>query len=177
MIQIYTIRDCDTVVDINMKVYNNLNNIYTFIELNSDKIVDINTDLTQYIGDILYYDASLLKKETIILNDKNSTTLTTVEKQSIYDLCIQQYGNLDNLYQFLLDNKIDSIDDFNISLTSVIIDNTKIKSNHLREYFEKNNIKIITCSDIVLKKFDYLLLETDGYILLEDNSKIIIKNG
>lgn len=129
---------------------------------------DLNTD-------DLIYDDSYIEDKTIQL-ELNVTAqnpiyyVTGKENQSIFDLCIMNYGNLDKLTEMLKDNSnLVSINDIDVSLKQVIFNEKKLVDAYVVFNINKKRYSFAT-----IEKSSYLLLE-DGYYLLQENGfKILL---
>ena len=163
----YNVRFDETVVDIVSKTLKNLNDVYSFIV--SNNLSSIEEVLN--VGEVLKYDTSLIQFEDTNLK-LNPTyinefkTFKTFENQSIFDLCLNKYGTLNELSTFIVENNFDGIDDNNCNLKSVQIQNSKYDKT-----YSKNNFVTLYDENIVFDE-NFLLLNTGSYVLLTNNNKI-----
>jgi len=68
----------------------------------------------------------------------------SVEKQTIYDVCLQTYGSLDLLNKLITENSIDSIDIDIISGTSFIWDEKLVIDQKRNQTLTDSNIIMAT---------------------------------
>lgn len=164
----YNVRYDETVIDVVSKTLGNLNNVYSFIVLNGlSSIEDV-----LFVGQVLNYDTTLIQfnDTNLKLNAKNVDeykTFKTYDNQSIYDLCLNKYGNLDELANFILHNKFDGIDDNDCQLKSVVVLNSKFDKT-----YSKNNFVTLYKPVTIVEEESLLLLNTGDYVLLTNNNKI-----
>jgi hypothetical protein len=172
-IKLYKIKSDETVIDTIISTYCYLDGAYDFILLNNlDSIESILTPT-----DSLSYDTTLInfKPSQLYLGENIQATtkvVKTFDNQSIYDVCLQNYGSLDTMYEFITNNDFINVDDSDVQLKDVIIKRTLEVENY--SLLPK---KFATLNRVIeeLNKY-YILLENDFYLLFEDGFKIEQEN-
>lgn len=93
----------------------------------------------------------------------------TLANQSIYDVCLQLYGSLDNLVSMIAINNYGGLNDSNIQTRKVIFDLVLRQDSLLGKYNFQNNINYatnyVTPQPLV---YSFELREEGGYELRED---------
>jgi len=93
----------------------------------------------------------------------------TQSGQSIYDVCLQLYGTLDELVSMMALNQIGGLSDSNIQGHSIIFEMAKRQDSLLGRNNFQNNITYATLYVNALPiTFSYELREEGGYELRED---------
>lgn len=158
-----------TIFDLALYCYNDATLVYNLINENSF-ITDILMDLT---GLTLFYTPIESVKYEAKQNTKVLNKVVTIKQnQSLFDLSLQYYGDVENVYSLIQSNTyLDSIlsDNFNgnvLNYTSEI--------NYVNNYYSKNLINIGTKPQITIEESNYLLQEDGSYLLQEDGFKIIL---
>lgn len=158
-----------TIFDLALYCYNDATLVYNLINENSF-ITDILMDLT---GLTLFYTPIESVKYEAKQNIKVLNKVVTIKQnQSLFDLSLQYYGDVENVYNLIQSNTyLDSIlsDNFNgnvLNYTSEI--------NYVNNYYSKNLINIGTKPQITIEESNYLLQEDGSYLLQEDGFKIIL---
>lgn len=158
-----------TIFDLALYCYNDATLVYNLINENSF-ITDILMDLT---GLTLFYTPIESVKYEAKQNTQTLNKVVTIKQnQSLFDLSLQYYGNVENVYNLIQSNTyLDSIlsDNFNgnvLNYTSEI--------NYVNNYYSKNLINIGTKPQITIEESNYLLQEDGAYLLQEDGFKIIL---
>lgn len=158
-----------TIFDLALYCYNDATLVYNLINENSF-ITDILMDLT---GLTLFYTPIESVKYEAKQNTKVLNKVVTIKQnQSLFDLSLQYYGDVENVYSLIQSNNyLDSIlsDNFNgnvLNYTSEI--------NYVNNYYSKNLIDIATKPQITIEESNYLLQEDGSYLLQEDGFKIIL---
>ena len=64
------------------------------------------------------------------------------DNQNMYDIVVQEFGDIEKLFVFLNDNTL-SLGDFLSSGQEVIINNEREGNETIKEYFLNNNIKLM----------------------------------
>lgn len=168
----YNARFGETVIDVVSKTLKNLDNVYSFIVQNNLNSIEE----VLAVGVALNYDTSLIKfkdtnlglVQTVISDFK---TFKTLDNQSVYDLCLNKCGNLDELANFIVENNFDGINDDDCKLKNVVVSNSKFDN----KYSKKNFVTLYIPDKTVIEE-EFLILNTGDYILQTNNYKIKI-NG
>ena len=159
-----------SIFDIALYCYNNATLVYNLINENSI-ITDINMNLTGL--NLVYTPIEIIKYEAKENPNKVNKVVTIKKEQSLFDLSLQYYGDVENDYDLIQSNSyLDSIltDNFNANVL-----NYTSKVNYVNSYFSKNLIDIATKPQgIIIEGSNYLLQEDGSYLLQENGFKIIL---
>ena len=159
-----------TIFDIALYCYNDATLVYNLINENSI-ITDILMNLTGYT--LVYTPVEIVKNEAEQNTKKLNKIVTIKQNQSIFDLSLQYYGSIENVYDLIQSNSyFDSIltDNFNANVL-----NYTSETNYVNSYFSKNLIDIATKPNgITIEGSNYLLQEDGSYLLQENGFKIIL---
>lgn len=159
-----------SIFDIALYCYNDATLVYNLINENSI-ITDINMNLTGL--NLVYTPIEIIKYEAKENPNKVNKVVTIKKEQSLFDLSLQYYGDVENVYDLIQSNSyLDSIltDNFNSNVL-----NYTSEVNYVNSYFSKNLIDIATKPQgIIIEGSNYLLQEDGSYLLQEDNFKIIL---
>jgi len=159
-----------TIFDIALYCYNDATLVYNLINENSI-ITDILMNLTGYT--LVYTPIEIVKNEAEQNVKKINKIVTIKQNQSIFDLSLQYYGTIENVYDLIQSNSyFDSIltDNFNANVL-----NYTSETNYVNSYFSKNLIDIATKPNgITIEGGNYLLQEDGSYLLQENGFKIIL---
>jgi hypothetical protein len=159
-----------SIFDIALYCYNNATLVYNLINENSI-ITDINMNLTGL--NLVYTPIEIIKYEAKENPNKVNKVVTIKKEQSLFDLSLQYYGDVENVYDLIQSNSyLDSIltDNFNANVL-----NYTSEVNYVNSYFSKNLIDIATKPQgIIIEGSNYLLQEDGSYLLQENGFKIIL---
>lgn len=159
-----------TIFDIALYCYNDATLVYNLINENSI-ITDILMNLTGYT--LVYTPIEIVKNEAEQNTKKINKIVTIKQNQSIFDLSLQYYGSIENVYDLIQSNSyLDNIltDNFNANVL-----NYTSEVNYVNSYFSKNLIDIATKPQgIIIEGSNYLLQEDGSYLLQENGFKIIL---
>lgn len=97
--------------------------------------------------------------------------ITVLERQSVWDLAVQEYGSSEGVYQLILDNPELNFEVTPTPGTKIKIDDTKILNKDTVNYFKEKGVKPANDS---LWINSALLMEDGFFILNEDGTKLII---
>lgn len=142
-------------------------------------ITSIDYDFTANPGYELVYDTTFVKKKPQILTQNVSKAVSDVREskcvadQSIFDICLQTYGDLNQLFKLIKENEIDSINEANFLGKSVKFTFSNVSDIGFFNMLSNNKIKIAT-SETKDSSINFLLQESGFHLLLEDGSKIIL---
>lgn len=163
------IRDAETVVDVVARIYGSLDNLYAFIQANELDNIDevlVSTEQLNYDTTLVNFNANQLYVSQVFT--PSTFKVKTYDYQSIYDICLQNYGTLDELLTFLQYNNIGSIDDAALNLSAMTIDNSKYN----KIYKDLNIFCTLSAEAEAVQLSGFLLLNTRGYVLNNDSGKI-----
>jgi len=111
---IYTIKTPSDIFSLVMSVYGTLQQSCKLVSDNSGLIPSFNSDISSLAGQALQYESTLVKTSlppvSVIPTPPSPVTQynwTGREGQSIFDVCIQTYGILDNQIKLMNDNNVD----------------------------------------------------------------------
>ncbi len=159
-----------SIFDIALYCYNDATLVYNLINENSI-ITDINMNLTGL--NLVYTPIEIIKYEAKENPNKVNKVVTIKKEQSLFDLSLQYYGDVKNVYDLIQSNSyLDSIltDNFNANVL-----NYTSEVNYVNSYFSKNLIDIATKPNgITIEGSNYLLQEDGSYLLQENGFKIIL---
>ncbi len=134
-----------TIFDIALYCYNDASLTYNLINENSI-ITDILMDLTGL--NLVYTPIEIIKNEAIQNTNKLNKIVTIKQNQSVFDLTLQYYGNVESVYDLIQNNSyFDSIltDNFNANIL-----NYTSEINYVNNFFSKNLIDIATKPNVLI---------------------------
>jgi hypothetical protein len=134
----------------------------------------IDLDADDLFGQELTYTAGLKRVKPVFPEPEmrvSETIYTTRERQSVYDLAIQLYGDLSKIGNIL--NYFPNLDD-NITVGSEIT--LSDQEDPMAVYFKDRQIIVSTDLDM-MSEDSFLLLQTGDFILFRNGGKIILQNG
>ena len=148
MLSVYKIQDGETIFDVAIATYGSLEQVYKLIQDNSAVIEDIDSELdlvTQPNLQLTYDDtfvepASQESRQIPVVAVKNIYQIR--EGQTIFDIALTLYGNLEKVYQIIQDN-IESIPYINQRImagTTLSFNPDEIDDFVLTDYLIKNNV-------------------------------------
>lgn len=106
----------------------------------------------------------------------NTTVFTSIPNQSVYDVVLQTYGDLNKAYKLMQDSGFANINYYPLPNTNFTYDKTLQKDAIFAAYLSKKGIVINTVTS-TKTSINYLLQENGFDFLLEDNSgKIELEN-
>lgn len=77
------------------------------------------------------------------------STVTVKNGQDLFDVCLQEYGTLDLLAQFLAENNL-SIDDYLSSGQQLTINNENVGNLRVKNSFQKSNFVVMNADQTAL---------------------------
>lgn len=148
-----------------------LDQAVSFIKQNPN--YDLSTDFSSLPSTTLSYDNSLVQtsipSEVVSTQSTTNSTTGTVtgyDGQSLLDLILLSYGNLDYSIKFLKDNSnLDSINDSQLSQKEFTYDNTLIQDSLLFNSNSINNVVYNTGINVVVNISTSYILTEDSFIL------------
>lgn len=106
----YTIKYGESLVDVSLKLYGDISYVFDLIKLNP---ILQNIDNTAIVG--LEIDYNTIEKQPIIAAikpvKKVVKNVTILDKQNIFDLSLQIYGTIENVFDVLKLSGVESIND------------------------------------------------------------------
>lgn len=144
MVKDHKILENQSIYDVANITLGGFDNIYIgLIQQNTiiDSIdFDLNTIATQnLLYDDIYYKSPTLQIQLDVPTSSSTTIYKGLENQSIYDVVLMNYGGLDNIYSFIQNNDLVSINDLSVAYKSLIFDNTKILNETLVKNVSNKN--------------------------------------
>ncbi len=152
MLNEYNIQDGETIFDVAIATYGSLEQVYKLIQENP-VIENINSplDLVSHPGLSLLYDESFVSPETqeerkVPEVVQPQEQYETSEGQSIFDLALNMYGDLESVYSIIKENtSVISYINANIPAGSKLVYKKGNSDNYtLKDYLDQNNIIINT---------------------------------
>jgi hypothetical protein len=152
MPSVYKIQDGDTIFDVAIATYGSLEEVYKLIQDNSTKIVSIDSelDLVAQPNLQLAYDETFVEPESQEDRQVPAVEVKNIyivkEGQTIFDIALTLYGNVEKAYQIMQDN-IESIPYINqkIRAGTLLTFNTDNADDFvLIDYLIKNNVVMNT---------------------------------
>lgn len=149
MPSVYKIIDGQTIFDAAIETYGSLEQVYKLIQENPE-IDSIDFDLLENPGISVGYDETFNAPETQeerkVPQVPKSTTYFVKDGQTIFDLALGLYGNLEKVYKIIKDNE-NIIPYINKSLSAgknIVVTPEEADDTTLTSYFIKNNITLNT---------------------------------
>jgi hypothetical protein len=163
------VKQTQTIFDMALLAYNDASMAYTLIQEN-DNIENILYDIVGL--DVVYTPVKIIKFEAVSNSKKVNNVVTIKAEQTIFDLSLQYYGDVEKVYYLVQDNNfIDSL------LSSDIVGETltlRDVKNYVTDWYVKNRVNVGTKPTKPKDLNDYLLQENGYYLLQENGYKIIL---
>ena len=138
-----------SIYDLMLATYGSLELTYKLIQENSN-ITSLDFDFDANPNEIIEYDNTYvvvipvqLKRNAIIV-EVSEGSISTVDRQTLFDLCLMSYGNLENLYKLIVDNSISTVDEVNLNGRVLIFEKTFINDNILYNWVNKYSVIMCT---------------------------------
>ena len=148
----------------------NINNL--FIILNENEI-NVDSELTA--GQEIVIPSTSNNIENFIIssfqNLQQVTNYIIKTGQTIFDLTLQFFGDIEQLFKFNFDNSFD-ISTILISGQNVIINNFQLGNESVKKFVNLNNL--ILCNSIEISSLQYLETESGVIITTEDGQGILV---
>jgi hypothetical protein len=162
------VKQNQTIFDMALLAYNDASMAYDLIQGN-DNIENILTDIAGL--NVVYTPVKIIKFEAVSNSRKVNNLVTIKAEQTIFDLSLQYYGDVEKVYDLVQDNNfIDSV------LSSEIVGKTltlRDVKNYVTDWYVKNRVNVGT-KPITQIDSNYYLLQENGYYLLQENGYKII---
>ena len=164
------VKQGQNIFDMALLAYNDASMVYDLIQEN-DNIENILTDVVGL--DVVYTPVKIIKFEAVSNAKKINNVVTIKAEQTIFDLSLQHYGDVEKVYDLVHDNDfIDSV------LSSDIVGETltlRDVKNYVTDWYIKNRVNVGT-KPTMQKDLNSYLLQENGYYLLQENGyKIILE--
>jgi hypothetical protein len=134
---IYTAKSEDTIFDVALLAYQDASRVLDIL-LNNPQIDNVNSDLTGV--SITYIPEVITTKESIKTASILPKNVTISFDQSVFDIALQYYGGVENVFKFIVENGIDNI---NSDITGLKLKYTQ-NNTYIPLYFRINNKNIAT---------------------------------
>ena len=148
----------------------NINNL--FIILNENEI-NVDSELTA--GQEIVIPSTSNNIENFIIssfqNLQQVTNYIIKTGQTIFDLTLQFFGDIEQLFKFNFDNSFD-ISTILISGQNFIINNFQLGNESVKKFVNLNNL--ILCNSIEISSLQYLETESGVIITTEDGQGILV---
>lgn len=173
----YKIVENQNIYDVANILLGGFDNIYVGLIQPNDVISSINFDLNtiatkNIIYDDIYYSSSTLQLQLNIANTTSIVEKIGLENQSIYDVVLMNYGGLNNIYKFIQDNDLISINELNVSFKSVIFDKNVVENLSLTKSIKSKGYIFGT----LLKKHGRIRITQNNKIRITQDGKIRVVN-
>ena len=159
-----TVKTGQTIFDVAL-LSGNIENVYTIIQ-DSGLDVGVSSDFTG--KSLIYTESDKPIKEATKLESVKQKVVTIRKEQSIFDLSLQYYGSVENVYSLIQNNSfIDSVidDEFSKNVLNYAELNTAIPL-----FFRTNNFILGTNKP----RMEFLLTELGEFINTENDEAIIL---
>jgi len=135
----YKVKDNQDMFSVSNLLLNGLDNIvFGLVKPSNKSLISTLTPL-----EVLTYDDSyeIVNIIQIGLNEVKASTQYKVEgleNQSTFDVCLMNYGNLDNLFKMISDNtNIVSVTDIDAAYKTFTLDSNKVNNNYIKNTIVK----------------------------------------
>jgi len=166
----YTIKYGESIFDVSTKIYGNINNVFYLILLNP--ILD-NVNNTNITGLTINYvdipQSRFITKTNEIFKPQKSVTIK--ENQSIFDVSLQIYGNIEQVFDIVNNSEIDNINETEIKGITYKYDynNTKFVN-----YFSSKKVVITTLRKVTTEGIIDGNFVWDGTYIIWDGSNSLV---
>lgn len=125
------------------------------------------------IYDNLYEQQSTIQLQLTAPQEITEYVVKGKEAQSVFDLCIMNYGNLDKMFTMIQDNtNIVSINDVDVSMKDINFSTKKVTEAYVPAQINKRRYEFAT---VVKLNVNALLNEDGSFILQEDGFYILLE--
>lgn len=168
-IKVYIGQEKETLYDMAIKLYNDARGVSDILRLNPT--IDLNA--ATYFGTGISYDDSIIYRKEVTIAEppiEIRPDWAVQVGQSVYDLALQIYGDLDRLADIVKQLS-------NIDINVPVPFGTTIEQETTNNYLAKTlfSQKIVATSLPVLAYDSFIITETSFYILTEDGYRIPIE--
>lgn len=169
MLQEVKIQQQQDLFDIALLAYNDASKVYDLILNNPD----LDSLIVSNVGKTVTYEPiKIFKKSAVAIKQNINKVVTIKAEQTIFDLSLQHYGSVENVYNLIQDNSfLDSIINVEISGNTLNLSDFK---NFVSSYYKKYNINVGTKPIGIIDTNEYLLQENGYKILQENGYKILL---
>lgn len=175
MASTYKVIQGQNLYDVCVQLYGNLSRLYQLISDNT--FIDSWSYQLQGGEEVLYHPElyNIIPREVYASAEIASTTtsITGQDRQSIYDILILSYGRMEDLMKLLQANGISNADIVEANEKTFIFDKSEI--DDIQQYNALTKIarkKLATLYVATSQYSRFVLMESDGYVLLENGDKI-----
>lgn len=164
-----------TIFDLTINTINDFDNVYGLILSNP---VLKNIESLPVGVEIIYTPPpvtppvinSQVPQDTITSKDYFSSN-----NQTVYDIVLQTYSDLDFTYKLIEDSNFSNIQTYPVPTSLFKFNPQLIANNSLINYLNKNGLIINTRTDFISNDTNFLLQDDGFFLLQDDGSKIIWK--
>lgn len=165
----YIVKYNESIIDISVKLYGSVNYVFDLINWNP-LLIDINNG--SIVGLELYYEPILISsfKSIEILNPAPKKNVTIKDFQSIFDLSLQIFGSVENVFDVV---KLANIESINETENTGIIFKYDYLAFKTPKYLSEKNINISTKYPLnpqnyrILEDYDIRITEDGHFRILE----------
>jgi hypothetical protein len=172
-----------SIFDIALYCYNDATLVYNLISENSI-ITDINMNLTGL--NLVYTPIEIIKYEAKENPNKVNQLVTIRKEQSLFDLSLQYYGSVDNVYDlpysegvtygdiFLQAEKDFSIYNFELADVKDLMEQFRMLKTEVNKLIEKNNVTV-AYHMVVKSSHVFNLLDSRGALSVSQRAGYILE--
>lgn len=136
----YTIKTGESIYDVSVKIYGDISYSIDLIKLNPDLVNLNNADIS---GLTIAYE--IIEKTDFkpvkVVTESTQKLVTIGENQSVFDLSLQMYGSLDEVFKVISLSGVENLNDNEIKGVTF---NYDYVNGIVQNYFNDKNIKIAT---------------------------------
>ena len=138
-----------SIYDLMLATYGLLELTYKLIQENAN-ITSLDFDFDANPNETIEYDNTFVVSVPAQLDRSSTVTevteasINTVDRQTLFDLCLMSYGNLENLYKLIADNSISTVDEVNLNGRVITFDKTLISDNIVYNWINKYGVVMCT---------------------------------
>lgn len=148
----YSVKYGESLIDVIMNTYGDLNQAFRLIQDNDIENLDI--DLNDFPDINIEYEIIPKVPADLKVNsslDTNTTlTLKAINRQSLFDIALMTYGKIDNIFLLIQDNGVANLNDAAIDQVIFSFDSTLISDYFVYLRNRNNNIRYGTAEIDVL---------------------------
>lgn len=135
----YKVKDNQDMFSVSNLLLNGLDNIvFGLVKPSNKSLISTLVPLEVLTYDDAYEIVNVIQ---IGLNEVSTSTQYKVEgleNQSIFDVCLMNYGNLDNMFKMISDNlNIVSVTDISAAYKTFTLDSNKVNNNYIKNTIVK----------------------------------------
>lgn len=161
----YTIKYGETLFDVTINIYGKIDYIFNLIELNPILGNITNTGIS---GLEINYEPIVVTdfKPVSTTSINNNKSVTIKENQSLFDVCLQIFGNIEDVFLIIQNSDVENINDTSIKGIKFNYEYNKTK---FAKFFLENSYVISTLKETTEAQTVGFLLQENGYYILQEN--------